>query len=137
MRTVLLCGTAVVLSLCFAPASAQQPIVTPILQTDKNFRDLAGIAKQYGGTGFADTTSHDGVMRTEVFYRSGRLHELSDADWTTLSSLNIKLDIDLRTPSEVRQYPDRVPAGATWINVNIYGTDAPPPASYEGSRSTV
>ena len=55
----------------------------------------------YGGTGYADTTSHGGVMRTGVFYRSIALSNLSNADWTTLSSLHISLDIDLRTPAEI------------------------------------
>ena len=52
----------------------------------------------YGGTGYADATSNGGVMRTGVFYRSMALSNLGAADWTTLSSLHIVLDIDLRTP---------------------------------------
>ncbi len=131
MRKALLCATAIVLCASFPPASAQEPITTPLLSTDRNFRDLAGIAAIYGGTGLADTTSHDGTMRTNVFYRSEHLSALNDTDWATLSSLNIKLDIDLRTPFEILQYPDRVPAGATRINVNIFGTYDPPAVSME------
>ncbi len=135
MRNLFLCATAVGLCLSISPASAQQAISTPILTTDENFRDLAGIAASFGGTGFADTTSHNGVMRTGVFYRSEALTGLSNADWTTLSSLRIGLDVDLRTPAEMigppspmapNAGPDWVPRGAAYTNVNIYGTQAPP-----------
>ena len=75
-------------------------------------------------------------MRTGVFYRSTALSRLSNADWTTLSSLHIGLDIDLRTPAEINGTPnpsdpldmnghDWAPRGASWVNVNIYGTPQP------------
>ena len=51
----------------------QEAISTPILTSVPNFRDIAGIAAIYGGTGFANPTSNDGVMRTGVFYRSNVL----------------------------------------------------------------
>jgi hypothetical protein len=92
MRNILLCATPAVL-LSFAPASAQQAISTPILQSDENFRDLAGISAGNGGTGFVDTTSNNGVMRTGVFYRSEALSQLTPADSATLSMLRIGLDI--------------------------------------------
>ena len=133
-RSALFCGTAA--ALCFLPASAfaQQPINTPIRTPSPNFRDLAGPAGGlYGGTGYADTTSNGGVMRTGVFYRSTALSRLSNADWTTLSSSHIGLDIDLRTPAEINNTSapdpmnghDRVPQGASWVNVNIFGTQQP------------
>jgi len=125
MRNVLLCGAALAISLSFTTVSAQEPINTPLLATDPNFRDLAGIAAVYGGTGFADTTRHGGVMRTGVFYRSSELHLLNDTDWTTISSLNIKLDIDLRSPSQFIPQFDKVPNGATWINVDIFAGNNP------------
>lgn len=120
--------------LSFAPASAQQAISTPILQLNENFRDLAGISAGNGGTGFVDTTSNNGAMRTGIFYRSEALSapSLSYADWTTISSLRIGLDIDLRTPAEItgpaslpfspNAGADLVPNGAAYTNVNIYGT---------------
>ena len=126
MRRMLLGATPAMFWLAVAHALAQQLIATPILPSDQNFRDLAGIAARYGGTGFANTTAHDGVMRTGVFYRSEVLN-VSDADLATLSSLHITRDIDLRTPSEIATTPDRVPTGATYINVNIYGTQSPAP----------
>jgi protein-tyrosine phosphatase len=132
MRRILLGATPAVFWLTVAHALAQQAISTPILTSDENFRDVAGIAARYGGTGFADTTANNGVMRTGVFYRSEVLN-LSNADFATLSSLSITRDIDLRTPAEIAATPDRVPIGAVYSNVNIYGTPAPPPA---GSPAT-
>jgi protein tyrosine/serine phosphatase len=126
MKRVLLCATPAVLCLSFAPAFAQQAISTPILTSVLNFRDLAGISASNGGTGFADTTSNNGVLRTGVFYRAQVL-ALSPADWATISTLHIGLDIDLRTPTEIATTPDWVPNGAYYTNVNIYGTAAPPP----------
>ena len=100
-----------VLCLTFATALAQQAISTPILTSAANFRDIAGIPTSSGGTGFANTTSNFGVMRTGIYYRSSVL-SLSNADWNTLSSLHIVRDIDLRTPQEISTTPDIVPAGA-------------------------
>jgi protein tyrosine/serine phosphatase len=126
MRGTLLGAVPALFWLTAAHALAQQAISTPFLASDQNFRDLAGIAAQYGGTGSADTTANNGVIRTGVFYRSEVLN-VSNADLATLSSLHIALDIDLRTPSEIAMRPDRVPNGATYVNVNIYGTPSPAP----------
>ncbi len=138
-KNVFLCAIAVVLCLSFAPASAQQAITTPILTTAPNFRDLAGISASYGGTGFVNTTSNDGVMRTGVFYRSNALNDLNNADLATISALHIGRDIDLRTPGEIygapatpqlsaiSPAPDIVPNGATYTNINIYGLSRPVP----------
>lgn len=125
MQRTLLAATPVIVWLALAPAMAQQAISTPILTSDENFRDLAGIAASYGGAGFANTTTHDGVARTGRFYRSEVL-QVSDTDLATLSALRLVRDIDLRTPSEIAAIPDRVPNGATYININIFGTPAPP-----------
>lgn len=112
--------------LSFAPASAQQAIATPILVLAPNFRDLAGISASNGGTGFVDTTSNNGVMRTGVFYRSDLLSYLNSTDVATISTLNIGRDIDLRTPTEYFANPDK-PFGANLTHINIYGTlDAVP-----------
>lgn len=132
MRRILLNATTALVWLSVSHAQAQQAISTPILASDENFRDLAGISAHYGGTGFADTTANNGVMRTGVFYRSEVLN-LSNADLATLSSLNITHDYDLRTPAEIAATPDRVPNGAAYTNINIYGTPAPPPV---GSPAT-
>ena len=95
LRNALLCATSLALGTSLAPASAQQPITTPILSSAENFRDIAGISASNGGTGFADTTSNNGVMRTGVIYRSDVL-ALNGADLATISTLHIALDIDLQ-----------------------------------------
>jgi protein-tyrosine phosphatase len=144
MRNILLCATPAVL-LSFAPASAQQVISTPILQSDENFRDLAGISAGNGGTGFVNTTSNNGAMRTGVFYRSEALSTLSNADSLILSKLRIGLDIDLRTNSEITgpaSLPfspnagiDILPNGTNYTWVNIYGTLNPPSTSGVNSQT--
>ncbi|HTI83756.1 MAG TPA: tyrosine-protein phosphatase [Acetobacteraceae bacterium] len=126
MRRILLGATPAMFWLTITHALAQQAITTPILASDENFRDIAGIAAQYGGSGFADTTANNGVMRTGVLYRSEVLN-VSNADLATLSSLGLTRDIDLRTPAEIAATPDRIPTGAVYINVNIFGTPSPPP----------
>jgi hypothetical protein len=132
-RNALLCGAAAA-ALCLPspPACAQEAITTPVLASDPNFRDLAGIGAAEGGTGYADSTSHGGQMRTGVFYRSMSLSGLSNADFATLSSLHPVLDIDLRMPSEIEGSPfpygrDRVPTGAAYVNINILADNPPTP----------
>lgn len=90
------------------------PINTPILSSIDNFRDIAGTTSVY-------TTSHDGTMRTGVFYRANAL-TLSAADQATLSSLGISDVYDLRTPSEIASAPDVLPDGATYTNIDIIGS---------------
>ena len=143
MRRILLGATPAAFWLAITHAAAQQAIATPILTSDPNFRDLAGIAAIYHGTGFADAVANNGVMRTGVFYRSEALNSLTNPAFDTLSSLGLTLDIDLRTPDEINPPSgstnppgaDHVPTGASYVNVNIYGVnDAPspygPPAPY-------
>ncbi|MBU1140804.1 MAG: tyrosine-protein phosphatase [Proteobacteria bacterium] len=145
MRNFLFCTTAVVFCLFFTPASAQQQILTPILASDANFRDLAGISASNGGTGFVNTTSNNGVMRTGIFYRSQALSTLTSADKESLSTLHIGLDIDLRTPREIIGTPslldpnagiDWLPNGTDYLNVNIYGTVDPPSTGSVNSPET-
>lgn len=144
MKSVLLCTSAMVL--CLVPASAQQAITTPIFSSvtsDENFRDLAGIAASIGGSGFVNPTSHNGVMRTGVFYRSEALSasSLSPADRATLASMHIGLDIDLRTPGEIYGTPSIMapnagtdqPINAAYVNINIYGTPSTPSSAYVNS----
>ncbi len=92
------------------------PINTPRLATMDNFRDIAGTTSIY-------TTSHDGTMRTGVFYRSNAL-ALSPADRTTLSTLGIGNVYDLRTASEIASSPDVMPDGAKYTNIDIIGNAA-------------
>lgn len=136
-RNTLLCiFTVAVFFSPFTRASAQEAITTSILTSTPNFRDLAGISASNGGTGFADTTGNGGAMRTGVIYRSDYL-SLNPADWNTISTLGIRRDIDLRTPSEYQANPDWVPRGATYTNINIYGTNSPVPPSPFAASPTV
>ena len=106
-------------------ASAQEAITTPILGLPvSNFRDIAGVAQQFGGSGYAYSTSNQGTMRTGVFYRSNALGGMSTADQATVNKLGITLDIDLRTPGEIASDPDIVPTGASYVNINVIGTQS-------------
>jgi protein-tyrosine phosphatase len=69
MRRILLCTLPAVFGLAVTPALAQQAISTPILTSDENFRDLAGIAARYGGTGFADPTANNGAPACSIAQR--------------------------------------------------------------------
>ncbi len=111
----LLCSLSV-LSLSIAAAHAGEPVTldTPRLSGIDNFRDLAG-------TTIAYSTTHDGTMRSGVFYRSNALTP-SAADLTTLNGLGIKAIYDLRTPSEIAATPDTMITGAAYRNIDIIGS---------------
>jgi hypothetical protein len=141
LRNVLLCSAVTTFCLFAGPAAAQQAITTPIFTSvgsDQNFRDLAGFAGSYGGTGFADMTGNGGAMRTGVFYRSEALStgSLNATDRAILTSLNIGMVLDLRTDSErsVVTTPDPMAPnngpdqsiGAREVWVNIYDLPSPP-----------
>ncbi|WP_319588785.1 tyrosine-protein phosphatase [uncultured Desulfobulbus sp.] len=117
-----LVATILLISLYHSPAWAQNEISTPYLTSAKNFRDIAGISITYGGTGFANDTSHNGIMRTGVFYRSSELGGLNSNDLVTLSNLGISRVMDLRTPSEILASPEVHLNGASEVNFNIFGT---------------
>jgi len=116
--------TFAVLCLFLTNVHAQQAIITPILVSLPNFRDLAGISAMYGGTGFVNPTSNNGVMRTGIFYRSDALSSLSDTDSTTILSLGIGRDIDLRTQKEIDADPDRSIRGVAYTKIDILGASA-------------
>lgn len=139
MKNILFCTTALVFCLFYTSVSAQQAILTPILSSDVNFRDLAGISASNGGTGFVNTNMDNQAIRTRVFYRSMVLSmsSLTSADKETLSMLHIGLVIDLRTTSEINADPDWLPNGADYLNVNIYGTDEPEPISTSSPEAAV
>ncbi|MFF0818243.1 tyrosine-protein phosphatase [Rhodococcus sp. NPDC003318] len=94
-----------------AVASVAAP--TPRLSSVNNFRDLAGPDGGY-------VTSDGHRVRAGVVYRANALTP-SDADATTLDSLDIAAVYDLRTAAEIGKAPDRVPAGARYTNVDITG----------------
>ena len=101
------------------PAATQQeqqkaaPMIdAPTLASADNFRDIAGIDTAY--------TVDGGFLQPGVVYRSNAL-TVTDEDLATLEDLDIATVIDLRTPQEAAEKPDRVPEGATYINVDIFG----------------
>jgi protein-tyrosine phosphatase len=65
-----------------------------------NFRDFGGYPTQSGM-----------VMKKGLLYRSGGLDQASEKDLNELSSLGIRTVVDLRTPQERSDAPDRLPAG--------------------------
>lgn len=102
------------LTLAISAAHAADTLDTPRLAGMDNFRDIAGTTSAY-------TTSHDGVMRAGVFYRSNALTPAA-ADLTVLNGLGISDVYDLRTPSEIASTPDTLPAGARYTNIDIIGS---------------
>ena len=74
MKKILIYFIIAVFCLSSRSVSAQDDkISTPTLTSAPNFRDIAGISASNGGTGFVNPTSNNGVMRTEVFYRTNVL----------------------------------------------------------------
>jgi len=102
------------LTLAISTAHAADALDTPRLAGMDNFRDIAGTTTAY-------TTRHDGVMRAGVFYRANALTPTA-ADLAVLNGLGISDVYDLRTPSEIADTPDTLPAGAHYTNIDIIGS---------------
>jgi protein-tyrosine phosphatase len=83
------------------------------LASNPNLRDIGGY-QAVGGQ----------WVRMGVVYRSGAL-TLSAADLAVVNALGITAAYDLRTPTEIAAAPDVVPAGATYLNLNVLGKDSP------------
>lgn len=66
------------------------------LQGGRNFRDLGGYE-----------TGDGRRMRWGVLYRSGTMHDLTEADYTYLSRLGIRVVCDLRSTAERAKEPTR------------------------------
>ncbi|MFC7450051.1 tyrosine-protein phosphatase [Rhodococcus daqingensis] len=144
--TSLLCGVLVAqplmgtafanpLDALFAPTSSDsapgQPADAPRFAGVDNFRDVAG-------TGAGYTGADGGHVRKGLFYRSNAVVP-DDADLATLEDLHAAAVYDLRTPDEVSAKPDRVPAGAAYVNIPILSGDLTGAAaqlrSPEGARA--
>jgi protein-tyrosine phosphatase len=100
------------------PASAHDDAVAVTeralgLASNPNLRDIGGYQTAGGQR-----------VRTGVVYRSGAL-TLSAADLAVVNALGITGAYDLRTPAEIAAAPDVVPAGATYLNLNVLGKDSP------------
>jgi protein-tyrosine phosphatase len=102
---------------CLQAASAlagDRLLNTPNLSSIDNFRDIAGTSTAYA-------TSNGGILRGGVFYRSNALTP-AGTDLALLNSLNISNVFDLRTPGEIADTPDTLPAGSLYTHINILGT---------------
>jgi protein-tyrosine phosphatase len=73
-----------------------------------NFRDIGGYR-----------TSSGQRVRTGLVYRSGELHNLTDADVEFLLQKGVKLICDLRSAEEVEAEPDRLPAKAEYLHLPL------------------
>lgn len=82
------------------------------INSGHNFRDLGGYQTVDGRT-----------IKWRQLLRTGSLAELNDADLTTLASIPVTQDIDLRGQAEVRQMPDRVPQTATYYHLPVFDED--------------
>lgn len=77
------------------------------LATLPNLRDLGG------------WPTADGRVRRGVLYRSTELHELAGPDVDALAALGLRTIYDLRTVAEREARPDRSPAGARDLSLDV------------------
>ncbi|MDU6923291.1 tyrosine-protein phosphatase [Franconibacter helveticus] len=105
---------ALVMLSCFSAESAET-LNTPRLTGIDNFRDVAGLTTAY-------TTTHNGVMRSGVFYRSNALTPVG-SDLTTLENLRVTTVVDVRSPAEIAAQADTLPAGSRYVAVDLIGNN--------------
>ncbi len=81
------------------------------LPTAVNLRDIGGYR-----------TADGRQVRSGLVYRAGSLADLSVVDQQGLVDLGLRHVIDLRTPKELEQRPDRLPATLQrgWVHVPVY-----------------
>ena len=80
----------------------------PFVHAD-NFRDLGGIKTVEGR-----------YVNWGRFYRSDALNRLDDQEFVLFDGLGIKKIYDLRSDEEIKQGPDHVPPGVTYIHWPIF-----------------
>lgn len=119
MKTILF---AFILMLCTLSSRAQiadslQRKV--ILQGAVNFRDLGGYSTKDG---------HQ--VKWGQVYRSADISRLTDQDLQKLQTLKLALVCDLRGPAEIKTSPDRIPAGAMYLNLPAGSETLPSSSNY-------
>ena len=82
------------------------------LDGPSSFRDLGGLPVTSGGT-----------TRFGRVYRADRLCTLSDADLRRLEAAGIRRVFDLRSEAEASDFPDRLPAGASYTRLGMTSDD--------------
>jgi protein-tyrosine phosphatase len=79
---------------------------------------LTGVLNARDAGGYRTT---DGQwVRSGLVYRTAVLTPTA-SDLALLDSLGISTDYDLRTPAEIAATPDTVPAGTSYVNLNVLG----------------
>lgn len=77
-----------------------------------NFRDLGGYQTKDGH-----------FVKWDKLLRTGSLANLSPADQQLLESIPVSIDIDLRSPAEVRQSPDKRLQTASYHHLSVFDAD--------------
>ncbi|ABD27517.1 protein tyrosine/serine phosphatase [Novosphingobium aromaticivorans DSM 12444] len=121
MKRMLVAGLALLLSGACAPLAdtglASAPTARSVtalsqhslhLASAPNFRDIGGYRTQDGR-----------LVRQGIAYRSDQLDRLGDADLAAIASLRPSVVVDLRTKTERDREPDRVPAGARHLVLDV------------------
>ncbi len=75
-----------------------------------NFRDMGGLTLPDGRR-----------IKKGVLFRTARLFPKSKEDKRFLESLGLECVVDLRTPEEIREKPDKLPKGTEYVNASVFG----------------
>jgi protein-tyrosine phosphatase len=85
------------------------------LEGAPNFRDLGGYA-----------TADGRRVRSGQLFRSGVLSDVTDPDIALLTGLQIATVVDLRSRDEIAERPNKLPPGATAVEVPVTDISAAP-----------
>lgn len=87
------------------------------LHGSRNIRDIGGKVSSFRN----ETSGVPLTVRSGILFRGGHLKKITRKDARILhDEINLKLIIDLRTPDEVQQKPDKGVAGATHVHMPVY-----------------
>lgn len=90
------------------------------LEGEDNMRDMGGF----------ETTDGRRISKGKL-YRSGQLNELTDADVEILARLGIEHVVDLRSDSELENYPSRLPESVSKHHLDLSHQDISPEAQQQ------
>lgn len=82
------------------------------LEKGVNFRELGGYETVDGQT-----------IKYHKIIRSAGLGNLSDNDLNFLHNYGLKYDVDFRSQQEIKQSPDKIPAGARYVSAPVFKED--------------